>query len=320
MTDTPLKIGVSACLLGQKVRYDGQHKKDSFLTDTLARFVEFVPVCPEMELGLGAPRETMRLIGNGKQVRLVTLGSGRDLTLGMAAYAEERVRRLEEEALCGYVLKKDSPSCGMLRVKVYAANEPGSAATRDGRGIYADALVRRFPNLPIEEEGRLRDARLRESFVERIFAAHRLQRLFAGRWSIANLVTFHTAHKLALLAHSPAGYQELGRLVAGAKRIPRGLLRRRYETGFMQTLAVMATPGRHANVLIHMIGYFRDKLDAGSRAELALAVEDFRLGLVPLLLPATLIRHHARRLDVPYLTGQTYLDPHPKEMMLRNHV
>jgi uncharacterized protein YbgA (DUF1722 family)/uncharacterized protein YbbK (DUF523 family) len=320
VTDRPIKIGVSACLLGEQVRYDGQHKLNDFLVDVLGAHVDFVPVCPEMELGLGAPREAMRLVADGKHARLVTIRTGRDLTLGMAAYAEDRVRRLADDDLSGYVLKKDSPSCGMTRVKLYASNEPGSAASRDGVGIFADALLRRFPHLPVEEEGRLHDARLRENFIERVFAYHRLKTLFGGKWTMANLVVFHTAHKLAILAHSPAGYRELGVLVAQGKAMPRAELRKQYELGFMRALEAMATPGRHANVLLHMIGYFRDKLDAGSRAELVGAVEDFRQGLLPLIVPVTLVRHQARRLDVAYLTGQTYLDPHPKEMMLRNHV
>jgi uncharacterized protein YbgA (DUF1722 family) len=238
----------------------------------------------------------------------------------MAAYAEERVGRLADDDLCGYVLKKDSPSCGMARVKLYESTDAGAAVGRAGVGVFADALMRRFPRLPVEEEGRLHDARLRENFIERIFAYHRLTTLFAGRWTVASLVVFHTAHKLALLAHSPEGYRELGRLVAQGKAIARAELRARYEQGFMDALAAMATPGRHANVLLHMIGYFRDKLDAGSRAELVGAVEDYHKGYVPLIVPVTLVRHHARRLDVAYLAGQIYLDPHPREMMLRNHV
>ncbi len=320
MGDRRLKIGVSACLLGEEVRHDGQHKRDAFLVEVLGEHVDFVPVCPEMELGLGAPREAMRLVADGGHARLVTIRTGRDLTLGMAAYAEDRVRRLADDDLSGYVLKKDSPSCGMTRVKLYASNEPGATVTRDGVGIFADALLRRFPHLPVEEEGRLHDPRLRENFIERIFAFHRLKELFAGRWTLASLVVFHTRHKLAILAHSPEGYRRLGRLVAEGKTIPRAELRKRYEVELMTSLAAMATPGRHANVLLHMVGYFRDKLDAGSRAELVGSVDDFRRGLVPLIVPITLVRHHARRLDVAYLTAQTYLDPHPKEMMLRNHV
>ncbi|HKA89568.1 MAG TPA: DUF523 and DUF1722 domain-containing protein [Haliangiales bacterium] len=320
MGERRLKIGVSACLAGEEVRYDGQHKRDDFLVDVLGRHVELVPVCPEVELGLGAPREPMRLVAHGGQTRLVTIRTGRDLTLGMAAYAEDRVSRLVDEDLSGYVLKKDSPSCGMARVKLYASTEPGAAAARAGVGVFADALLRRFPHLPVEEEGRLRDPRRRESFIERIFAFHRMKVLFAGKWTLANLVTFHSAHKLALLAHSPAGYRELGLLVAQAKTLPRAELRRSYETGFMTALAARATPGRHARVLLHMVGCFRDKLDAGARAELLGSVDDYRRGHVPLIVPVTLVRHHARRLDVTYLTAQTYLDPHPKEVMLRNHV
>jgi uncharacterized protein YbgA (DUF1722 family)/uncharacterized protein YbbK (DUF523 family) len=313
----PIRIGVSACLLGQEVRFDGGHKRDSFIVDTLGRFVEFVPVCPEFEIGLGVPRETLRLEHIGDELRMVANKSGRDLTAQMNRFAARRTAALAHEDLCGYVLKKDSPSCGMERVRVFNAS---GMPRRDGVGLFAAALIARFPNLPIEEEGRLNDPRLRENFVERVFAYHRLRSFFSANWTVGGLVHFHTAHKLLLMAHSPEAYAELGRLVADAKDVGRSELRERYESDFMSVLQKLATPARHTNVLHHMMGYLREHLDQVSRAELLQQIEDYRLGLVPLVVPLTLIRHHVNHFGIAYLQGQVYLEPHPKELMLRNHV
>jgi uncharacterized protein YbgA (DUF1722 family)/uncharacterized protein YbbK (DUF523 family) len=316
--DAPLRIGVSACLLGRAVRYDGGHKRDSFLVDVLGPHVTFVPVCPEVELGMGTPRPSIRLEARGQGVALVDPKSGADHTRAMTELSARRVRELEDLGLSGYVLKKDSPSCGMQRVRVWA---PGRGApTRDGRGLFAAALLERFGPLPVEEEGRLQDARLRESFVERIFAHRRVAALFEGRWTLGELVEFHAAHKLALLAHSEPAYRALGRLVGEAKRLPRAELRERYRTGFMAALAHPATTRRHTNVLQHMVGHLRAGLDPGERGELAELIEDYRRGLVPLIVPITLIRHHVRRQDVAWLRDQLYLEPHPRELLLRNHV
>jgi uncharacterized protein YbgA (DUF1722 family)/uncharacterized protein YbbK (DUF523 family) len=312
-----IRIGVSSCLLGQNVRFDGGHKRDPFLMGSFGRFVTWVPVCPEVEIGLGTPRESIRLERRKGDVHLVAPKSGRDLTQAMRAYAERRVRRIVDEDLCGYVLKKDSPSCGMERVRVYDEN---AVPARTGRGLFAEVLMRRLPHLPVEEEGRLGDAKLRETFVERVFAYKRLKDLFAGRWSVGDLVAFHTAQKLLVMAHSPEAYRSLGRLVAGAKAAPRAELRDRYEAGLMDALKVPATPRKHANVMQHMLGHFSERLSADERRELLDLIDDHRRGLVPLVVPITLFRHHVRRLDVAYLAGQAYLDPHPKELMLRNHV
>jgi uncharacterized protein YbbK (DUF523 family)/uncharacterized protein YbgA (DUF1722 family) len=271
--DAPLRIGISACLLGQEVRFDGGHKRSDFLVDVFGPFVEFVPVCPEVEIGLGVPRETLRLVRVGDETRLVGNKSGADQTATMERYAKGRTSALANDDLSGYVLKKDSPSCGMERVRIYGGN---GIPSRDGHGLYADALMRRYPNLPVEEEGRLNDARLRENFIERVFAYRRLKTFFAGRWTIGGLVALHTAHKLQLLAHSPRAYAELGRMVAGASTMVRGELRDRYESGFMEALSKIATAGRQVNVLQHMAGYFRDRLDAESRRELAAVIEDYR--------------------------------------------
>jgi uncharacterized protein YbgA (DUF1722 family)/uncharacterized protein YbbK (DUF523 family) len=313
----PIRIGISACLLGEKVRYDGEHQRDPYLVETFGRYVEWVPVCPEVEMGLGTPRETLRLVRIQGDIRLIMPKTGADHTDAMRAYAKQRVAGLAKEDLCGYVLKKGSPSCGMERVRVF---NPQGVPAKSGRGLFAAALLQHFPLLPVEEEGRLSDPRRRENFVERVFAYRRLRTFFAGRWKLGELVAFHTAHKLLLMAHSPKAYETLGRLVAGAKAVPRAELRERYEAGFMRALGEMATTKRHVNVLLHIVGYFRERLDSDSRRELLALIEDYRRGLVPLIVPITLIRHYVRRFGVAYLRGQVYVEPHPKELMLRNHV
>lgn len=313
----PIRIGISSCLLGEPVRFDGGHKRDPFLTGTFGAFVEWVPVCPEVECGFGTPRESMRLVRVDSAVRLLTVRTVVDVTDRMERYARRRVAQLASEDLCGYVLKKDSPSCGMDRVKIYGT---GHVPEKSGRGIFAASLMERFPALPVEEEGRLSDPRLRENFVERVFAYWRLRGLFSGRWNLGALVAFHTAHKMILMAHAPEAYRQLGRLVAQARGVARADLVRRYTEIFMKGLTVIATPRRHANVLQHMAGYFKDHLDAESKRELGAAIDDYRRGLVPLVVPMTLLRHHVRVHRVAYLEGQLYLAPHPKELMLRNHV
>ena len=313
--DRPIRLGISSCLLGEAVRFDGGHKRDAFLTETFGQFVEWVPVCPEVECGLGAPREAMRLARVGGAVRLLTVKTAVDLTDRMEGYARRRVEQLASEELSGYVLKKDSPSCGLGRVKIHGAH---AVQAKSGRGMFAARLVERFPVLPVEEEGRLSDPRLRENFVGRVFAYWRLRGLFRGRWNVGALVRFHTAHKLILMAHSSDADQRLGRLVARARTVPRREIERRYTEAFMAALAAIATPRRHANVLRHMAGYFKDRLDRESEAELLAAIDDYRRGLVPIVVPITLVRHHVRVHDVTYLAGQLYLEPHPKDLMLCN--
>jgi uncharacterized protein YbgA (DUF1722 family)/uncharacterized protein YbbK (DUF523 family) len=320
-SDRP-RIGISACLLGQAVRFDAGHKRDSFLVETFGRHVEWVPVCPEVEAGFGTPREPMRLVSKTPRSRtgalsLIVIKTGENVTSRLTDYAARRVETLAGERLSGYVLKKDSPSCGMARVKVFG---PSGPAERTGRGLFAAALLARCPTLPVEEEGRLMDPAIRENFVERVFAYRRLRALFERRWSLGDLVEFHTAHKLTLLAHSPSAYRDLGRLVAAAKPRSKRALSEEYERRFMTALARIATPGRHANVLQHMVGYFKQTLSTDERAELLGVVDDHRRGVVPLIVPITLVRHHVRRLNVTYLHGQTYLEPHPRELALRNQV
>ena len=329
MSEDRPRIGISSCLLGQPVRFDGAHKRDPFLVETFGRHVEWVPVCPEVEAGFGTPRETMRLVLTEPQLRdrgerfdpgriaLVLNARGTDVTERLTSYSRWKAGTLAHAGLSGYVLKKDSPSCGMERVKVYSPKGP---PVRAGRGLFAEALMARLPNLPVEEEGRLSDPRLRENFIERVFAYRRLCGLFEQRWTAGQVVTFHTAHKLTLMAHSPVAYRSLGRLVAAAKARPRAEFAAQYESEFMRALAVVATPARHANVLQHMLGYFSNDIDADARRELLALIDEHRQGRTPLIVPMTLMRHHVRRLKVEYLLGQTYLEPHPRELSLRNHV
>lgn len=320
MTHAPvprLRIGISSCLLGEKVRFDGGHKHDSLLTEVLGRFFEWVPVCPEVEIGLGTPRESLRLVGISASPRLIAPRSGADHTEAMQRYAARRAEELAALGLHGYILKKDSPSCGMERVRVYSQD---GMPRRDGRGLFAAALLARLPLLPVEEEGRLHDPVLRENFVERVFARHRWLEFIASRPRAADLVRFHTRHKLTLLSHSEPHYRRLGRLVAAAGRAPLRELLPQYEELFFAALAVKASPRKHANTLYHLLGFLKEKLDAADKRELVECIERYRRRQLPLVVPVTLLAHHFRRHPVDWVAGQTYLHPYPAELMLRNQV
>ena len=288
------------------------------MSDVLGSHVEFVRVCPEVEVGMGIPRETVRLVGDPESPRMVGSGTGQDHTRAMNAFARRRVRELAELDLCGYLLKKDSPSCGMERVKVHP--ERGGGPARSGVGLFARALLDRFPLLPVEEEGRLNDPLLRENFIERIFAYRRWKDFLAGRYTRGRLVEFHTDHKFLLLSHSPRRYTELGRVAAAAKGLGAAGTKERYGRLFMEAMAERTSTRKHANVLRHLAGFLKRDLDGASRRDLHEAIEDYRNGLVPLVVPVTLVRSLARRLEQAYLLRQVYLTPHPRELMLRNHV
>jgi uncharacterized protein YbgA (DUF1722 family)/uncharacterized protein YbbK (DUF523 family) len=313
-----VRIGVSSCLLGQKVRYDGQHKHDHLVTDLLAQHVELVPVCPEVEVGMGVPREPIHLVaapGRRGGVSLLGSRSATDHTDAMLTWSAKRVRQLEALDLRGYVFKKDSPSCGVFRVRLRRDGQ----VTRDGVGMFARVFHAALPLVPVEEEGRLRDARLRESFFERVFAYERLKAL--GReLSRGALVAFHARHQMLLLAHGQTAYRALGRLVADAKSHRPRALYARYAAEFMKALERRATPKSHRNVLEHMLGHLADHLDAADRRELRDVIAEHAAGRLPLVVPVTLLRHHVRRHAVRTLEDQVYLDPHPHELMLRNHV
>lgn len=309
-------IGISACLLGQPVRYNGNDKRDDFIVDKLGKYFDWLSVCPEVEMGLGVPRESMRLISRRGEIALVTT-KGLDHTSGMREYARKKVRTLARANLRGFLLKKNSPSCGMEKVKVYDEN---GSPFNSGEGLFAAELKANFPNLPIEEEGRLANPKFRENWIERVFAYDRLQAFWRTPWRTGGLVDFHTRHKLTLLAHSPEDYRRLGRLVAGAKGRDREKLRAEYESEFMGAMKKIATPGKHANVLYHVIGWFKKTVDASDRRELQGHIEDYQAGSVPLVVPLTMIIHYIRRHKIDYLLEQSYLDPHPKELALRSQI
>ncbi len=312
-----IRLGVSSCLLGEEVRYDGGHKHNALVAGMLGEFFEWVGVCPELEMGLGVPRETLRLVGNPEDPSLLTLKSELDHTKGMRRYARRRLQELALDRLRGYILKKDSPSCGLFRVRVYFES---GAPSRNGRGLFASALAQRFPLLPLEEEGRLNDMPLRENFIERVYGFHRWMELRSCSPRPGDLVNFHARHKFTLLSHSRARYNKLGRLVARAGKDSFPALLEEYGKLFMQALACKATRKKHTDVLHHLAGYLKKVLDRTDKEELVEAIEDYHQEAVPLIVPITLLKHHFRRHPDAYVLGQTYLNPYPAELMLRNHV
>jgi uncharacterized protein YbgA (DUF1722 family)/uncharacterized protein YbbK (DUF523 family) len=312
-----VRIGISSCLLGEKVRYDGGHKLDRFLVDTLGRYVEYVPVCPEVECGLPVPRESMHLAGEPQNPRLVTTKTGVDLTERMAGWAAKRVKELESENLSGFIFKSGSPSSGMERVKVFDGQ--GRLSGR-GAGMFAAAFMKHFPLIPAEDDGRLHDPVLRENFIEAIFTCARWRDLAGGEKSLGGLVSFHTAHKLLILSHSRKYYDEMGRLVAEGKKHPSSVLFSRYGTLLMNALKVKTTGKKNTDVLMHAMGYFKKTLSSDEKRELLETIENYRAELVPFVVPLTLIRHYIRKYDQPYLGGQLFFNPNPLEVMLRNHV
>ncbi|MFI6508331.1 YbgA family protein [Streptosporangium sp. NPDC050855] len=321
--------------MGEPVRFNGGHSRDRFLGDELDAHVDWVHVCPEMEIGLGSPRETLRLENSPDGPRLVTRKTRIDLTDRMTALAAERARTLDE--VDGYVLKSKSPSCGVHGIPLYAHDPEGVTSTwgdgngrksgnrnpvvhRRGRGVFAAVVLETHPLLPVEEEGRLNDALLRETFVERIFAHARLRALLASDWRPRDLVAFHARHKMQLLAHHPTAYREAGRLVAQAGVLPREKLAGDYARSFTTAFTAKAGIGRNVNVLQHCVGMLSEALDPARRADLAEVIAAYRAGRVSLSVPTTLIRHHARGEASEYVRDQTYFAPYPEGLRLRNHV
>ena len=313
-----IKLGISSCLLGNKVRYDGQHSYNQWLVERLGNYVEYTPVCPEVECGLPIPREAMRLVGDIEKPRLLGIFSKTDHTPRMQSYAKARVEALKDKGLCGFVFRSKSPSSGMERVKVYP--EGGGPSLKKGVGLFAKELMQAMPLLPFEEEGRLNDPILRENFIERIFVMHRWNALKKKDFSLGLLVDFHTRHKLLIMAHSVNAYRELGKLVAVASTIKSDELKLQYITKLMQALALPATVSKHRNVLQHIMGYFKKDLSAAEKAELLELIEAFTRHEVPLIVPITMLNHYTRKYDKEYLSIQYYLHPHPQELALRNHV
>lgn len=310
------RLGISTCLLGQPVRFDGGHKGNAFLTSGLGRYVEWVPVCPELEVGMGVPREPVQLVQIAGETHMIAVESGRDWTGVMNRYAHRRGEELAGEDLCGYVLKNHSPSCGMGHVKLYCADL--QSPTRQGRGLFAAALLERYPALPVEEAERLGNPVSREHFVERIFAEHRLRAFFRLEWSVAGLVEFHVAHELQLMAHSAAGATALGRLVAASQGHPLREIKREYERKFTEILRRPTTRVRHIRVLLYLSEYFKEHLKSEARQDLAAAIEAYRLGQIPLIVPVMQGSRIAELHGVEWLQRQTYLNPYPEGLELRN--
>lgn len=312
-----IKLGISSCLLGEKVRYDGGHKLDHYLKDTLGQFVEWKSVCPEVECGLSVPREAMHLTGTPDAPRLVTRQTGIDYTEQMQQWARNRMEELEKEDLCGFIFKSRSPSSGMRGVKVY---KPSGIQSTSGVGLFARAYMEHFPLVPVEDDGRLNDPDLRENYIERIFVFKRWKGLVRKGGRIRDLVDFHSDHKLLILSHSPRHYSALGRLVANAKDYQMESLQSDYLKILMEGLKLLATVKKNTNVLHHMMGYFKKQLQHDEKEEMLEVIEEYHRGLVPLVVPIVLVKHYARKYDEPHLKRQYFLNPHPVELMLRNHV
>ena len=310
-------IGISSCLLGNKVRYDGGHTLDAYVTETLGQYFTWLPVCPETEYGLPVPREAMRLTGSPASPRLVAVRTGVDHTEGMLAWAMGKAQELGKSDLCRFIFKSKSPSSGMDGVKVYS---DGGVPSKKGVGIFAGAFIRHLPLLPVIDDGRLHDPALRENFIERVFVYQRWQKMIQEGATGKNLVSFHAQHKYLILAHSPRHYSALGRLVAGGKKhLPRELFAE-YIRLLMEGLVLIATAKKNTNVLLHMSGYFKHQLTAEEKHELLEIIEQYHKAFVPLIVPIVLLRHYVRQFQEPYLNSQYYLAPHPAELMLRNHV
>jgi uncharacterized protein YbgA (DUF1722 family)/uncharacterized protein YbbK (DUF523 family) len=311
-----IRIGISSCLLGAMVRYDGGHQLDRYLRDTLGTYFEYVPVCPEVEMGLPTPRDTLRLVETAEGTRLVFSRTGEDITGPMLAWAQQRVRELERENLCGFIFKAKSPSSGMERVKLYDRN---GVPAKKGVGLFARTFMEHYPLLPVEEDGRMHDSHLRENFIECVFVFKRWRDLLATGATPAGVVDFHARHKLLLLSHSPELYRELGKLVAQAGKRPLEELLGTYQGLLMKAMRLHASVRKQVNVLHHMLGYFKRQLSADEKQEMLSLIELYRQGSVPLIVPVTLVNHYVRKYREPYLSRQFYLQPHPAELQLRNH-
>jgi len=319
MENEKIRIGISSCLLGEKVRFDGQHKLDRYIVNTLGDYLELVPVCPEVELGLPTPRPALRLVGDPDRQRLVFSKGGEDITEAMQAWAAKRVRELEKEDLCGFIFKKGSPSSGMQRVKLYDRN---GIPQGKGVGLFARAFMEHFPLLPVEEDGRLHDPQLRENFIESIFTLRRWrQALAAVQPSLSGrVVQFHSRNKLLIMAHSPEHYRQLGKLVARAGNLSADELTQNYQQLLLEALQRKTSLAKNVNVMQHILGYFKRQLSGDEKQEARQLLDRYRSGQVPLIVPLTLLNHYVRKYRQDYLQQQTYLEPHPLELKLRNHV
>lgn len=314
MADSPILLGISACVLGQNVRFDSGHKASQFVNKELAPYFEFVPVCPEVGMGLPVPRPPIRLISNDERISLVeTKDPTKDHTAGLLQYSEQKINQLMDMHLCGYIVCAKSPSCGMEKVKVYKSHE----AEKSGVGLYTQMLMEKMPWLPVEEDGRLNDAVLKENFITRVYCLHDFYQTLGKEPTAGKVVAFHSRYKLTLMAHHPMSYRELGRLVANVANYAPDEFIELYRLGLMQALKIRASRKNHTNVLMHLQGYFKRSLDKSQKKELSEVIHDYRKGILPLLAPITLIKHYLTLYPDSYLIQQRYLDPYPQELKLR---
>lgn len=315
--ELPVRIGISSCLLGERVRYDGGHKRDDYLVDVVSRYVEWVPVCPEVEAGMGTPRDTVQLTQIGGDIRILTK-EGVDQTEAVDGYAQQHVKTLEWVKLSGYIMKSRSPSCGMARVPVIQAN---GSVSRNGRGIFSSRLMDALPHLPVEEESRLHNPRLRENFISRVFACYRWLQLISTGLTRDSLMSYHQAYKYLLMAHSQEGTRRLGRLLANPDHYATTQeLADAYLREFTKVMKRSPSRRNHTNVLQHMAGYVSNQLDRSTRRELTRMIQKYSEELLPLIVPVVMLRHYVRAFDITYLKDQTYLHPFPGELMLLNQL
>ncbi len=312
-----VKIGISSCLMGNPVRYDGGHSHDRFLTQTLGRFTTYVPVCPEVECGMPIPRDSLRLVGDPEAPRLVTRKDGTDHTDQMMGWIPKRLDQLEKEDLCGFIFRSKSPSSGLYRIRVYSQD---GKVRKTGTGLFARAFRERFPRIPVEEAGRLHDPKLRENFIENVFTLQRWRALINQNQTLGGLVDFHTRNKLLLLSHNTENYRKLGRIVAQGKGRKMDRLYDEYEAVLFKTLALQTTIPKQINVLQHIMGYFKKTITGEEKQELLEIFDQYREGHIPLIVPITLLNHYVRKYDQPWLKQQTYLNPHPVELKLRTYL
>jgi uncharacterized protein YbgA (DUF1722 family)/uncharacterized protein YbbK (DUF523 family) len=313
---TKITLGISSCLLGNEVRHDGGHKRNIYATTTLSEYFTFRAFCPEMAIGLGVPRPTIRLTRTAEGIRLT--GSDNpdlDITDDMNNWSQGAIDGMQD--LSGFILKNNSPSCGMERVRVYDGN---GVPSRGGIGLFADSLMKTRPWLPVEEEGRLNDAMLRENFIERVFVYYRWQRMISDGLTVSALMEFHKRHKFILLAHDEEEYRRLGPLIASVNKANLQQIADEYLLRTMTCLKARASRKRHTNVLMHVMGFLKNKIDSDDKQELIEVMDNYRHGRVPLIVPITLMRHHLRRYPDEYISSQYYMAPYPEELMLRNMI
>ncbi|WP_321385515.1 DUF523 and DUF1722 domain-containing protein [uncultured Vibrio sp.] len=312
--ESSIKVGISSCVLGERVRFDSGHKVSNFVTKELSNYFDFVSVCPEVGVGMPVPRPTIRLISDEERIALVeTKNPENDHTDNMLAYSAKKVDQLQDQQLCGYIVCAKSPTCGMERVKVYSKHH----ASKEGVGLYTQTLMQKMPWLPVEEDGRLNDPVLKENFITRVYCLNDFYQSMSGEPTRGKIIDFHSRYKLTLMAHHPESYRALGRLVAEVARYEIEDFYTEYRLGLMKALSNRASRKNNTNVLMHLQGYFKRVLSKDEKEELATVIHDYRTGVLPLLAPLTLIKHYLNTYPDEYLQKQKYLAPHPQEMRLR---